>query len=249
MEKNFEDFLIEVFGDLPKGAPGSEELISKTFRLLKDLPIKPNILDIGCGWGMQTFILAELSGGTITALDIIEEFLGRIDLKAQKLGLKDKIKTIKKSMLEMEFQDEEFDLIWCESAVYNIGFQKALHDWSKFLKTRGYLVISEVIWLKSNPPINVKEFWDIEYPGIKWDKDNIEIIQNSGLKLIHSVPFEEKEWWDNYYTPLENKIKLLKNKYKDNTEFTDYLDRTQIEIDLYRKYSEFYGYIYYVIQK
>ena len=89
----------------------------------------------------------------------------------------------------------------------------------------------------------------IEYPGIKWDKDNIEIIQNSGLKLIHSVPFEEKEWWDNYYTPLENKIKLLKNKYKDNTEFTDYLDRTQIEIDLYRKYSEFYGYIYYVIQK
>lgn len=249
MEKYLEDFLIELFGDLPKGAPGSKELIAKVYRLLKDLPLIPNMLDIGCGLGMQTFVLADVSKGFITALDIIEEFLKRIDLKAQKLGFQDRIKTIHKSMLEMDFRNEEFDLIWCESAVYNIGFERALIEWSKYLRSNGYLVISEAIWLKSNPPDEVRDFWNAEYPDIKLNEKNIEIIHNSGLKLVNSVNFEEKEWWDEYYIPLENKAKNLKKKYRNHQEFTEFLERIQIEVDIYRKFSDYYGYIYYVMQK
>jgi len=37
-------------------------------------------------------------------------------------------------MDDLPFQDEELDLIWSEGAIYNIGFERGLIEWRKFLK-------------------------------------------------------------------------------------------------------------------
>ena len=52
------EYFFELFGDLPRQGPGCGEATLRALELLKDLPPQPKVLDIGCGSGMQTLILA-----------------------------------------------------------------------------------------------------------------------------------------------------------------------------------------------
>jgi hypothetical protein len=40
-------------------------------------------------------------------------------------------------MDDLPFKEEELDLIWSEGAIYNIGFEKGLREWRKYLKKMG----------------------------------------------------------------------------------------------------------------
>jgi len=51
-------------------------------------------------------------------------------------------------MEELPFQDEEFDLIWSEGAIYNIGFERGLNEWRKFLKKRDIFLLLHLFCLK-----------------------------------------------------------------------------------------------------
>ncbi len=108
------NFLFELHTDLPRAGPGNNESTRKAFKMLKDLPPCPHILDIGCGPGMQTIELARISGGEIVALDIYQPFLDRIMKNARDQEVADKIKTINKSMFDMKIEKKSFDIIWAE---------------------------------------------------------------------------------------------------------------------------------------
>jgi len=76
---------------------------------------------IGCGTGGQTMVLAQNVQGTITGIDLSAEFINRFTANANKLNLQRRVKGIVGSMDNLPFRDEEFDLIWSEGAIYNIG--------------------------------------------------------------------------------------------------------------------------------
>jgi hypothetical protein len=59
----------------------------------------------------------------------------------------------------------------------------------------------------------------------------------------------EDAWWDLYYTPLGKRLKVLKEKHKDNPKFQEMIRLEEEEIELYRKYHEWYGSVFYVMQK
>jgi len=80
-------------------------------------------------------------------------------------------------------------------------------------------------------------------------KNNIEIIRNCGYKLVDYFVLPESGWWDEYYLPLEKRIAILRKKYKDDVKAQEVLEEEQQEIDLYRKYSKYYGYVFYIMQK
>ncbi|GFO63114.1 MerR family transcriptional regulator [Geomonas paludis] len=52
------EYFFELFNDLPRQGPGCSEATLRALELLQGLPSKPSVLDIGCGCGMQTQILA-----------------------------------------------------------------------------------------------------------------------------------------------------------------------------------------------
>jgi cyclopropane fatty-acyl-phospholipid synthase-like methyltransferase len=52
-----------------------------------------------------------------------------------------------------------------------------------------------------------------------------------------------------YLDVLEERINQLRAKYKENPETLRTLNSEQEEIDLYRKYSAWYGSVFYVMQK
>ena len=71
-----EELYFKIFEALPRQGPGDEESTKKALQKLSDLPQCPEILDVGCGNGSQTLVLAKLSQGNITALDKHAPFIG-----------------------------------------------------------------------------------------------------------------------------------------------------------------------------
>ncbi len=61
-------------------------------------------------------------------------------------------------MLEMDFKDNSFDVIWSEGALYQMGFQNGLKKCYQLLKSGGYLAVTEGVLLTSNPPAEAKKF-------------------------------------------------------------------------------------------
>ena len=242
------DIFFEIFNNLPRGGPGDNESTRKAFFLLRDLPERVHFLDIGCGPGMQTIELAKLINGQIIALDNHQPFLDKLNTEAKREGLEKKIKIVNNSMFLMDFKREQFDVIWSEGAVYIYGFEKALKDWRIFLKNEGYFIVSELAWIRDQPPQEIKEFFQEEYPPMKSNEENIQIIKDSNYDFVDSFILPESSWLNNYYIPYEKQVSILKKKYRNEKEKTSLLDSALIEIELFRKYSKYYGYVFYIMQ-
>lgn len=242
------DIFFEIHKNLPKEAPGSRETTRGVYNLIRTLPKRPLILDIGCGPGMQSIELAKISNGSIYAVDTHQPYLDSLKKKVEMNSLNN-VHIQNQSMFKLTFKENKFDLIWSEGAVYIIGFEKGLKYWKKFLKRKGILAVSEVTWIKKHPPLKLKKFWADNYPSIRNIEQNLEIITKSGYKNILTYIFPEKDWWNSYYIPLVNRINSLKIKFSKNKNAMKYIKLELKEIELFRKYSSYYNYVFYVMQK
>jgi SAM-dependent methyltransferase len=242
------DVFFEIHTDLPREGPGRNEYTGKAFQMLPKLE-KPRILDIGCGPGGPTLELARLSGGHVIGMDIHQPYLDRLSQKMNKAGLSDRVEAVSCSMFEMPFPDESFDIIWAEGSIYLIGFERGLEEWRRFVKPHGFLVVHEMAWLRPEPPQEICNYWRKLYPGIKTVADNLELIPTCGYDLIGHFALPEDAWWTEYYGPLEDRIGELRKKYIDDAEALAALDEEQREIEMYRKYHQWYGSVFLVMQK
>jgi len=197
---------------------------------------------------MQTLELARISEGQITALDNYQPYLDDLKISAEAAGLNNRIKTVNGSMFDLPFADGSFDLIWSEGAIYLIGFKNGLLEWKTLLKRCGYLVVSELTWLNADMPDEISIYMKGEYPRIKTIAENIEIIRQVGYELVSNFTLPESGWWDDFYKPLRRRINLLRHKYAGNQEASEVLDASRQEIEMYKKYSPYYGYVFYLMQ-
>lgn len=244
----------EVHSNLPREGPGENQSTEKAYKMLKNLPAKPRIIDIGCGPGMQTITLAKLSSGKITAIDNHQAFLDQLNQNATIEGVSSSIKTAKGDMFNLEFEKASFDVVWCEGAIFIIGFEKGLREWRPLLTDNGYLVTSELSFLRKDLPQEVEAYMKEMYAGLENSQantveENIEIAKKAGYKVIDTFVLPNSGWWDNYYTPIAAKLPILKEKHKDEPEALAYLAGEEREIEMFSKYSDYYGYAFYILQK
>lgn len=209
----------------------------------------PRILDIGCGTGGPTMELAKVSDGEVTAVDIDLGSLEELQRKADQEGLSDRIRIRLSTLIDLKFPEGYFDILWSEGSIFVIGFEQGLVQWKPFLKQEGFLVIHEMVWLKPEPPEEIRTYWENIYPGICDINSCLNTIATSGYRLIGHFPLPEDLWWREYYEPLQMHICELRQQYAENTAILKMLDKEQHEIDLYRKYQSWYGSAFFVIQK
>jgi len=209
----------------------------------------PRILDIGCGRGEVTLELARLSMGTVIGLDINQASLDELIEKAEERALSDRVNIMNRSMHDMDFPEESFDIIWAEGSIFVVGFEKGLVAWRRFIKPGGFLVVHEMTWLQEDPPREILDHWVKVYPGIRTEAENIQKIKDWGYELIDHFQVPEEVWWHDYYDPLATLILQLREKYASDPEALKVLEKEQHEVDLYRKYSKWYGSAFYVMMK
>ncbi len=238
----------EIHKDLPREGPGDFQSTKKAFSMLVELPRQPLILDIGCGPGMQTLDLIALTDGKIVAVDNHQPFLDQLSKKAAQKGVADRITVVNADMSSLDFEEGTFDLIWAEGSAYTIGFENALRTWKPLLKRPGYLAATEIAWTKPAPPEELKCFWAEEYPPMQDIESNLAAIRRAGYRAIGHFVLPESAWWEHYYTPVEQKLVALREEYKDNPKALAVVEFHQREIDLYRQYSDYYGYFFYVME-
>jgi ubiquinone/menaquinone biosynthesis C-methylase UbiE len=243
------DVFFEIHKGLPQEGPGSEASTMKALSLVPRLPRRPKILDVGCGPGRQTLILARETGGNITAVDNHQPYLDELERRAEERGFAERIVTKRCSMEDMSFDEGSFHLVWAEGSIYIMGFRNGLTAWRRFLKPDGALAVTEASWLVDSPPEDVKTFWQEAYPAMQTVAGNTEIIKESEYSLVDTFTLPESTWWDGYYTPMEKRIAELRRKYSNDPTIIETLDAEQKEIDLYRRHSGSYGYVFYVLRK
>jgi SAM-dependent methyltransferase len=214
-----ENTALEVFwklhADLPKQGPGSDPSTRRALALVPDLPSAARILDLGCGPGRQSLVLARETGGHVTAVDRLPAFLEQLEERAETAGLADRIETVDASMGDLAYDDESFDLLWSEGAIYNIGFEKGLNAWCRLLQPGGSLAVSELAWLSDDPPEHIRRFWNHEYPAMQSREANERAVAAAGYQLLGGFVLPEADWWDDYYRPIDSRIEALREVRSD----------------------------------
>ena len=243
------EYIYELCEALPRSGPGDNECTRRAFNSIPQHQIPPFILDIGCGQGMQTIELAKISNGKIIALDNHQAFLDMLMEQAKKQGFAEKIIPRNISMLDMDFEEETFDIIWSEGALYFMGFQNGLKRCHQLLKDKGYLAVTELVYTVPDPPTPVVEYFESEYPDINNIGENIDAIKKEGFNVISNFTLPESAWLNNYYLPIEKELPRLNKKYRGNEVALAVFQGFENEVDFYRKYSKYYGYEFFVMQK
>lgn len=243
------DLLIDLHKGNKRQGPGGDEQTMQAMQLagLLDTSQALKIADIGCGTGASTLLLAENLNATITAVDLFQDFLDVLSEEAGKRGAADKIKTLAVSMEELPFEEVSLDVIWAEGAIYNMGFAKGVEYFKRFLKPGGILAASEITWLTNERPAEIQQHWDAEYPEIATASDKIKVLEEHGFVLKGYFPLPESNWTQNYYTPLENTFDGFIAKH-DTDDARAIVEAEKAEIDLYKKYKNYYSYGFYIAQ-
>lgn len=206
---------------------GLSKYTRKAFHMLPELD-KPCILDVGCGSGVPTLELARLSQGEIIGIDIHQPSLDRLTRKIKEAGLSDRVKVMKGSMVNMDFPDESFDIIWSEGSIFAIGFERGLKEWRRFLKPDGFLAVHD-------------EIGDVT--------GKLEQISSCGYDLLEYFTLNENTWWTEYYAPLEKRINEMRTEHADDPGTLAELDSDQREIDLFKKNPGRYCSVFFIMKK
>ena len=247
MDDRAERLFFEIHKNLPRQGPGSFESTKRAFELV-NAPSPAKILDVGCGPGKQTFDLLSLTHAHITALDFYPVFVDNVQRKIDAVGVKNRVRVEQGDMNDMPFDRESFDLIWAEGAIYIMGFKNGLEKWKAFLKPGGYIAVSEITWLKDNPPKELETWWRDQYPVQSTDA-NLDVIKNAGYKTVGHFILPAHDWWDDYYSHIEKRLPAFLEKFKDDPEALQVVDMEKVEMEMHRHYSDYYGYVFYVMQK
>lgn len=239
----------EYFSELERQGPGSPKETIRALSFIGNLSSKAQIADLGCGTGAQTMVLAQNTEATITALDLYAGSIDKLNATAEKLGLLNKVKGIVGSMDDLPFQNNEFDLIWSEGAIANIGFENGLNYWKKFLKKDGYVAVTYESWFTNERPIEIEKWWKDAVPEIRTIAHNISIMQKTGYIPVAAFTLPESCWIDNYFIPQKARQKEFLKKHAGNKTVENMIAFMRREADLYSKYKQYYGYVFYIGKK
>ena len=236
----------DVHSGLPREGPGSDRSTRKAFSMIPGLPRAPRILDVGCGPGAQTVCLASLSGGKVVAVDNHLPFLRGLARTIGARKLADRVFPVAADMNRLPFPPGSFDLVWAEGSIYISGLENGLSQWRPLLKKKGAIAYTEISWLREEIPEELDRFWKEAYPAIGPVSRNTEILERAGFEPLGTFVLPESDWWDEYYNNILAKIPLLKSRYRNDAEALQVLDVEEAEMNLYRKYSSYYGYVFYI---
>jgi len=242
--------LIDLHKNANRQGPGGDAESEKALDLAMVNRAEPlKIADIGCGTGASTLLLARLLEAKITAVDFLQDFLEVLEDRAGNSGLSEKITTLCCSMDNLPFGREEYDVVWSEGAIYNIGFEKGVAEWNRYLKMGGLLVASEITWITASRPSELRKHWEGEYPEIDVASSKIGILEKNGYSPIGYFTLPEHCWLDNYYRPMQNSFKDFLDRNGNSEEAVAIVESEVREIELYEKYRAYYSYGVYIARK
>ena len=241
--------ICEYFSSISRQGPGSDESTQRALSMIHDLGADSVIADLGCGCGSQTLQLALHTQAKVKALDLFPLFLDRLKERCRKVGVSDRVEAIEGDMCNLPFEKASLDVIWSEGAIYNIGFKRGITEWREYLKPDGWLAVSEASWLTDSRPSEIEDFWNEAYPEIDTIANKVQQLHDAGYRDIRTFVLPTECWTDNFYQPQKEAQRLFLERYPDNKTAAELVANQRHEAELYSRYSDYYGYVFYVARR
>ncbi|MFC8013863.1 MULTISPECIES: bifunctional class I SAM-dependent methyltransferase/N-acetyltransferase [Streptomyces] len=234
---------------LPRQGPGSDTTTRRLLALAGPLPERPRVLDLGCGPGRSALLLAAEAGAEVTAVDTHEPFLAELRESAAARGLDGtdpdggSVRALRADMGSLPFPDGSFDLVWAESSVFVLGFDRALAEWRRLLAPGGTLVLTECVWTTGEPGPAARAFWEEHYP-LRTVTENAAAAVAAGYHVLGTLIQPEGDW-DEYYGPLAARAEAADTSVPGMAEA---VAGARAEIALRREHGSDYGYAGFVLR-
>lgn len=236
-EAYMKDFF-QVFEQMKRQGPGSRSSTIRAFNLIPSHQQVRSILEVGCGKGQSSLVLAEISHASITAVDNHQPFLNNLLADSARQGVDHRINVKNLDMLDMAFTPTSFDLIWSEGSAYFMGFQNALTAWKPLLRPDGHLFISDAVWLTEQPSPACTEYFQIEYPNMSTVTNRLREAQQLGYEIVNQFILPQQDWCD-FYDDMEACTRRAIQQQGMATAFKKMIN----EVEIGRKHGHEYGYL------
>lgn len=238
-----------LYSGLPRYGPGSDDSTREALRRLPGLAAAPRVLDLGCGSGRQTLVLARELGVPITAVDSHAPFLAELEAQAERQGLRHLIRTRCADFGQLEEAPGSYDLLWSEGAIYNLGWAEGLNRWRPLLAPGGYMAVTEATWLAGTPPAEAVAFWRQAYPTMGSVDSNTAAAREAGYQVLDTFALPASDWLHEFYRPLRERMEALRTEAAADPGLSQVIAAEEQEIALYERYGGSYGYVFYLLYR
>jgi SAM-dependent methyltransferase len=215
--------------------------------MVKGLPPRPEVLDIGCGCGAQTLVVARKLGTPVTAIDNHGPVLERLSQSARAQGLDIRVREL--SMFDLPFEPASFDLLWAEGSIFIIGMEKGLRTFRELVRPGGTLTFSEMCWFGDDPPQEIADYFARIYPDLQKEKDVRRLAKEAGWSVVGDFRLPESAWWEGYYDPMLARLRELRERNAAIPEALELYASLELETEMFRRHAGTYGYAFFVLQR
>jgi SAM-dependent methyltransferase len=243
MDDDERSLLFDVFEGTCRQGPGSAESTRRALQLLPGGLRVVRVLDLGCGTGGSTLVLAQDTGAHVTAVDLHPPFLAALRARAGALGLADRITTIAADMADVASLGTGFDLVWAEGSAYTIGFEQALRRWRVLLRPGGCLVVTELVWCVAEPAERARLFFADAYSDMRDEATRIEQARCAGYDVRGAFRLPAADWHA-YYAGMELSLRAAVARRGERAVHAS----VRREREIFEACGDDYGYLCLVLQ-
>ncbi len=249
-ERAFRFFLEFHHGVLRKG-PGTDAATTEAFRRVEPLlPRSPAILDVGCGGGAQTLVLAALSPGHLLAIDSYPPFIEELRDRLAARGLSGRVTARVGDMKALGLPPASFDLIWCEGALFVLGFEPGLRTLRALLRNSAVIVVTELTWLRPphEAPADVRAFFSETCPAMTDVEGNLALARRAGFAPLDHFTLPA-DGWAAYVDPLEQRVNEVLAANSSNPDAEEAARAERREFAIFREQLGWFGYEFFLLQR
>lgn len=239
----------KLYEDLPRPGQGVESCTHEAIRLLPPLRTPPAILDLGCGRGHQTIILASHFKAPVIAVDESQTALDDMMDAARAAGVDSLVQPRLGSLSALPDAQESFDLVWSENGVRSLGMEQAIALWSPLLRKRGVLVVGDCSWILPNPPAEAAAFWHERYPEMTDIATVHAIAHRADLRVYDSYALPRSIWRNEYFEPLSRRIAKRRSNATIDHRLDAAIHRVETEIQMFDRWGDRFQFMFYLLRR
>lgn len=142
------------------------------------------VLDVGCGVGIEPIRIATMTSARVVGLDISERMLAWADQRVREAGVRERIVLVQGDVLDLPFASDRFDVVLCESVLAFVADkEQAIHELVRVTRPGGYVGLNEALHITEAPAPKVSSLVSRFTPGDLIDLDSWKALwAASGLR-------------------------------------------------------------------
>ncbi|MFQ5894479.1 MAG: class I SAM-dependent methyltransferase [Nitrospinota bacterium] len=196
---------------------------------------RSEVLEVACGKGWASLVLAEHLGCTVTGMDPSEAFVEEARRLALFRDQEHLVNFIQAEGGALPFDEGFFDLALSLGPYHQAELREALAELCRVVRPGGHLLLGDALRLRGELPEAVENLWveEAERDDLRRYEDYLYFLGGKGLRVVRSQVISE-ETWEDFYAPQARVVWEDRQRFPEDEALQRMLDEWEEEIELFR---------------